>query len=101
MRESCTNAIEMRSGIRSGDRFGGCVTYADMMSASHGRIAEETVTADAQMVFLLTPSAKPNSYQLVNVRAVGLHAEKIAHDMPVAHAVLRFPRGNKEDTAIR
>ena len=37
---------------------------------------------------------------LVNVRAVGLHAIQIPHDVDVAHAVLRLARGGKEDVAV-
>ena len=38
---------------------------------------------------------------LVDVGAVGLHAEEVGHDVPVAHAVLRLARGGEHDRAVR
>ena len=38
---------------------------------------------------------------LVDVRAVRLHAVEVAHDVAVAHAVLRVARGREHDVAIR
>ena len=38
---------------------------------------------------------------LVDVRAVRLHAVEVAHDVAVAHAVLRVARGREHDAAVR
>ena len=38
---------------------------------------------------------------LVDVRAVRLHAVEVAHDVAVAHAVLRVARGREHDVAVR
>ena len=37
---------------------------------------------------------------LVDIGPVGLHTVKIAHDMPVAHAILGFARGGKHDAVV-
>ena len=37
---------------------------------------------------------------LMNVRSVGVHHEQVAHDVPVAHAILGLPRGSEEDAAV-
>ena len=45
------------------------------------------------------PLEERRSADLVDVRAVGLHLEEVAHDVAVAHAVLRLTRGGENDVA--